>query len=139
MGHQAVMDTREDRLTGGQLLATLYTGPTTNFVLTAEFGNNDSSISEEAYDLIGGSIVFSWAPNDNWLTTATAAYQRVSYDTVQHLPKRKDDIWLSGFKISRLFNKVEMFLQVDYLENGSSLEREDYRRVVSQCGVAYYF
>jgi hypothetical protein len=132
-------DSREDHSLIGQLIGSLFMGPQATLSLIFEHGKNRSTIKQKAYELNGISTDFSWKPGRNWQTGFLLAYQKIDYSKAPNLLNRIDHSWGGGLKISRFFGMFELYFQLEWLKNDSSVPTESYTKRVTQCGVTYLF
>lgn len=132
-------DSRVDQSLISRLIGSVFMGPQTTLSIILESGQNRSTVRQKTYELNGISTGFSWKPEPKWQADFLLSYQEADYSSAPNSPNRIDDICGGGLKISRFAGRFELFFQMDWLKNNSSVETESYTKRVTQCGVIYLF
>lgn len=104
--------------------------------LTALFGRLYSSIDFDEYNECGGAVSVNISPEKSWLVTLKTSQFKRKFTTDKI---RNDTFSSTGLIISKMTDKFEVFVDIDVMENSSTINEESYKQQVTQCGITYFF
>ena len=146
MKHENMMEenqqqtiSRDDRLSQSSFKITAYLSPDLEADVSLTHNRLSSSIKAESYRENSISFSVGWFPDDLWKISAMTSWKDAEYDFTSESPDRSDTIRAVSVGISRFINKYELFVHAEWLDNDSSLEKESYHQMVTQCGVSLSF
>lgn len=126
--------TREDRRYSTEAYAAIYISPTVQVDLIGTHVFGDSTIDAGSYDENRGGISLSWSPLPEWNLYGSLRVWDTDYDG-----GGDESGWSGTGGISYWWKSAEIYLRLFREENDSDLPEEDYERMVSQCGLRWYF
>ncbi|MDY7032402.1 MAG: hypothetical protein SVY10_10925 [Thermodesulfobacteriota bacterium] len=137
-----IVESRDDNVIETQCQCTVFLNPNLTARATGHYNRLSSSIDTEAYNAKGLIFDLSWVHNDRWETSITGAVRETDFERVSGTPHRSDNTESVRIMVGRYFfskRKFAVFVEIEYLDNNSSIEDESYHRTVTECGLLFQF
>jgi hypothetical protein len=135
----ARMTRRDDHLQNCLLEFTHHWTPTFASTWALRLERLDSSVPAETYQqygtLLGGAIELA----QDWRVNLTLEWQGTEYSHAPRQLRRDDERLAIAAALRHSIGVGELFCDVSYLRNVSTLDVKSFRQTVSECGLAWAF